>query len=125
MGRKSELILHTWHAPDLTSAGYFVQADVLMQVPPDSDERFRVEMQFSNGANHDPFEVDHDRLVSTRPRVRIHRDPPANLSLQEFHAHMSKWGTVRETGAASTARQTVHGAMAAAMGATLPSAAPS
>lgn len=67
------------------------------QAQPDSPERFRVEMLFSNGANYDPTDEAH--AMCTKPRVPIHRDN--KLWLQDVQAHLTKWGT-HHTQASST-----------------------
>jgi hypothetical protein len=61
-----------------------------VQADPDSPERFRMEMLFSNGANYAP--TDRAHLNSTKPRVPIHRDD--KLWLADFQEHLSKWGTL-------------------------------
>jgi hypothetical protein len=59
-----------------------------LQVQPDSSDRFRVEILFSNGANYQAN--DETQLLCTAPRIPFHRN--SHLRLSDFQAHMSRWG---------------------------------
>lgn len=62
-----------------------------MQSTPGDPERFRVEVQFSNGCNNDPRET---KVMDDRPRSNMHRGE--GVSLQEVQQHMQPWGSMRE-----------------------------
>jgi hypothetical protein len=85
------MIDHSTCASEQLVKVYGLMTWAICMQPADDVSRFRVEVQFSNGANYDPRIT---KVMNDKPREMVQRGDW--IALSEFQDHMRPWGSPRK-----------------------------